>query len=319
VRCEAWCRYGLAVVALLAGRLDEGAVHCEELLNLAEQTSLMRLPALRTGGHLAVLRGEVEQARALLGRVVAAAEPTGELLNLRAALQLQGLLELSIGDARAAIPPLARARVIAEQMSVGEPSMLAFKLDEVEALALTDRGEEAAEVLASFEARLTGDGAEWAEPMVLRARGLVSAAAGDLDAARAELEQAVARESLLPLPLERARTRLALGRVLRRLQRRGAAHAALSEALEQFEHLEAPLWAARTREELGRIGGRGPRRQELTPTERRIAELVAEGRSNRDVGAALFVTPKTVESALTRIYRKLGVRSRTELARQLPR
>jgi DNA-binding NarL/FixJ family response regulator len=131
------------------------------------------------------------------------------------------------------------------------------------------------------------------------------------------LEAAVALEERLPLPLERARTRLALGRVLRRLQRRSAAHAMLTEALTQFEGLGAPVWAERAREELARIGGRAPSSDDLTPTERRIAELVAEGLTNREVAAALFVTPKTVESALTRVYRKLGVRSRTKLAKRL--
>ena len=99
------------------------------------------------------------------------------------------------------------------------------------------------------------------------------------------------------------------------MQQRGAAHSTLSEALERFEAVGAALWAERAREELGRIGGRAASRHELTPTEQQIAELVAEGKTNREVAATLFVTPKTVESALTRIYRKLGVRSRTELAR----
>jgi DNA-binding CsgD family transcriptional regulator len=319
VRTESWCRYGLAVVELQAGRWPEAAAHSEELANLAEQTSLMRLPALRTSAHVALLRGDVERARGLLDHVVAAAETTGELLNLRAALQLEGLLELSLGNPRGALEPLERARLIARQMDVREPSMLAFQLDEVEALAATQGLSSAAAVLERFEERAGGDESAWTRPLVLRGRGLVHAAAGELDEARAALENAVAEEELLPLPLERARTRLALGRVLRRLQQRRAAHAALSEAVERFEELGAPLWAERAREELHRIGGRAPSRDELTPAERRIAQLVAEGRTNPEVAELLFVTPKTVESTLTRIYRKLGVRSRTELARHLSR
>jgi len=277
----------------------------------------MRLPALRTEAHLALLRGDVERARAILDAAVGEAEPMGELLNLRAALQLQGRLELSLGNAEAAIGPLRRARLITEQTATGEPSMLAFQLDEVEALAGTGDGAAAEAVLGGFEERSAGDPSPWIGPLVLRGRGLVHAAAGDLDAAREALEEAVAAEDVLPLPLERARTLLALGRVLRRVQQRSAAQAALSEALERFEAQGARLWADRARDELGRIGGRAPSRHELTPTERKIAELVAEGRTNREVAAALFVTPKTVESALTRVYRKLGVRSRTALARRL--
>jgi DNA-binding CsgD family transcriptional regulator len=75
------------------------------------------------------------------------------------------------------------------------------------------------------------------------------------------------------------------------------------------------LWAERVREELARVGGRAPSGDDLTPTEEKIARHVALGLTNREVAATLFVTPKTVESALTRVYRKLGVRSRTELAR----
>jgi DNA-binding CsgD family transcriptional regulator len=317
VRAESWCRYGLAVVGILAGRWPEAGAHAEELSALAEQTGLMRLPALRTTAHLALLGGEVERARELLGAVAGEAEALGELLNLRAALQLDGLLELSLGDARSALEPLRRARLLAEQGGVGEPSMLAFALDEVEALAATGDAAAAGAVLRDFETRSSGDPSPWIGPLVLRGRGLVQAAAGELGAARVALEAAVAGESDLPLPLERARTLLLLGRVLRRVQQRSAANQALAEALARFEGLGASLWAARAREELERIGGRAGSRDALTPTEQRIAALVAAGQTNREVAATLFVTPKTVEAALTRIYRKLGVRSRTELARHL--
>ena len=100
---------------------------------------------------------------------------------------------------------------------------------------------------------------------------------------------------------------------------RGAARATLDEALAAFERLGAPLWAEQARAELARIGGRAPSRRGLTEAERRVAALVAEGRSNREVAATLYVTEHTVEGALTRAYRKLGVRSRGELAARLRR
>jgi len=102
--------------------------------------------------------------------------------------------------------------------------------------------------------------------------------------------------------------------VLRRAKQKRAARQALSSALAIFERLPAPLWAAKTRSEIARIGGRQPSLGELTTTERRVAELVASGQTNKEVGAALFLSVGTVESALTRIYQKLGVRSRAELA-----
>jgi DNA-binding NarL/FixJ family response regulator len=91
----------------------------------------------------------------------------------------------------------------------------------------------------------------------------------------------------------------------------------LQRALAIFEELGAGPWAANARAELARIGGRGPATGELTPSERRIAELVAEGMTNKEVAAVLVIADRTVESALTQVYRKLGVRSRTELARKL--
>ena len=267
VRTESWCRFGLAWIEIAAGQWAAATEHARELMDFAEQTSLLRLPALRIGAHLAILEGNVESARSLLDQVLTEATEMGERFNLRAALQLEGLLELSLGDLVAAIPPLRRAREIADEMGVGEPALLAFFLDEVEALAGTGDPVAAGRVLATFELRCQGHDTPWAAPLVLRGRGLVLAAEHDLEAARAALEAAVAGEPALPLrSLERARTRLLLGRVLRRAKQRTASHGMLTEALAVFEELGAPLWAERVREEVGRIGGRVSSRDELTPT-----------------------------------------------------
>ena len=101
----------------------------------------------------------------------------------------------------------------------------------------------------------------------------------------------------------------------RRAKRKRAAREALETALELFEELGAVLWAERARERLGRIGGRPPRADGLTPTELKVAELVAQGLRNQEVADALFVTPKTVEFHLRNVFRKLNVRSRAELVR----
>ena len=123
----------------------------------------------------------------------------------------------------------------------------------------------------------------------------------------------------VPQPFDRARTLLALGTIQRRAKQRAEARTTLESALAVFEELGAALWAERARAEIARLGGRRARdRDELTETERRIAELAADGRSNREIAGELFVSERTVESNLTRAYRKLGVRSRTELARRLP-
>ncbi len=135
------------------------------------------------------------------------------------------------------------------------------------------------------------------------------------------LEQRIMRVTGLPA-FELARTLRAQGMVLRRHKHKAAARASLEQALGIFERLGAPLWAEATSAELGRVGLRPAAPVDvrgITAAEARVAELVAAGRSNREVAGELFMSPKTVEAHLSRIYRKLGVRSRTELAHTLAR
>jgi DNA-binding CsgD family transcriptional regulator len=145
------------------------------------------------------------------------------------------------------------------------------------------------------------------------------AAQGDLEGAFESFERSLAEHARTQDPFQHARTLLALGATQRRAKRRADARTTLGEALAAFERLGSPLWAEQARAEIGRIGGRTPSRHDLTEAERRVATLVAEGHTNREVAAALFVTEHTVEGALTRVYRKLGVRSRGELAGRLDR
>jgi DNA-binding NarL/FixJ family response regulator len=146
---------------------------------------------------------------------------------------------------------------------------------------------------------------------------MLLAAGGDLAAASAAATHAVAEQDRLPTPFERARTLLLLGQLQRRHRRKEAAAASLQEALDIFVRLHTPLWADRARTELARanVGPRGS--GQLTPSEQRVAELAASGMKNRDVATALFISPKTVEANLARIYRKLGIKSRAELGRHM--
>jgi len=150
-----------------------------------------------------------------------------------------------------------------------------------------------------------------------RCRGLLVAATDDLAVAIAELEAAADLSAGGDTPFEHARASLALGTALRRSKRRREARETLEEAVAAFERLGTALWADRARAELRRISGRAPTSGALTPAEERIASLVAEGKTNREVAAALFLSERTVEGHLSRVYGKLGVRSRTELARAL--
>jgi DNA-binding NarL/FixJ family response regulator len=146
---------------------------------------------------------------------------------------------------------------------------------------------------------------------------MLQAARGDVTAAITSVELALAEHQRLPMPFERARTQLLSGQLQRRQRRRDAASAALREARDTFEQLGATVWAERAKTELARgVSARG-RAPGLTATEERVAELAVSGMTNRDIAAAIFVSPKTVEVNLSRIYRKLSIRSRAELYQAL--
>ncbi|HEX2213347.1 MAG TPA: LuxR C-terminal-related transcriptional regulator, partial [Mycobacterium sp.] len=159
----------------------------------------------------------------------------------------------------------------------------------------------------------------WMLAVGARCRGMLLAAQGELEAAHAATQRAMAAHDDLPMPFERARTQLLVGQLERRQRRKESAAAHLQEALDTFERLHIPLWADRARAELARAHVSPRRTSQLTPSEQRVAELAASGMKNRDVAAALFISPKTVEANLARIYRKLGIKSRAELGRHIGR
>jgi DNA-binding CsgD family transcriptional regulator len=230
-----------------------------------------------------------------------------------------GLLELSVdrpGETARLIAPL-RERLLAG--GVGEPGAMRFLADEIEALLALGRVDVAEPLLAWLEARGEALGRASGLAAAFRCRGLLDAAQGRHDAALAGFERGLSVHDRLPMPFERARTLLAFGATLRRAKQRSASRDALAQAAAAFQQLGAAQWVERARAEMARIGGRRPIGAALTPTERRVAELASQGRSNKEIAAALFVTPKTVDTQLSRIYGKLGVHSRTALAHRLGR
>jgi DNA-binding CsgD family transcriptional regulator len=188
-------------------------------------------------------------------------------------------------------------------------------LDGAEALAGMGRSGEGRELLGeAFERAAAMMRLPWPTAAAARARGLLAEAEGDLEHAESELEQAVAVGKEVGWPLELGRSLLALGTVQRRAQKKQAARRTLEEAIAVLDALGARPWAERARRELGRIGGRKAVHEGLSTTETEIVELVVAGRSNKEVAQALHLSPKTVEWNLSKVYRKLGVHSRTELA-----
>jgi DNA-binding CsgD family transcriptional regulator len=158
----------------------------------------------------------------------------------------------------------------------------------------------------------------WALASAKRCDGLLRLSAGYGEEPAAALAQAAADYGGLGLGFDRARTLLALGRWQRRHRKWGAARDALEQAVAAFDGLGSRGWAEHTRQELSRVGARRPRpRGELTPSERRVVELAATGRANKEIARTLFITVRTVEAHLSHAYAKLGVRSRAQLAHRL--
>jgi DNA-binding CsgD family transcriptional regulator len=200
-----------------------------------------------------------------------------------------------------------------------EPAIIPCIPDAIEALVALGSHAEAERLVEGLEQRGRARDRPWALAAALRGRALIEAARGNSEEGALRAERALEEHARAALPFETARTELVLGQIQRRRKQKRAARSALESARGTFVQLGAPLWADRAEAELTRIGGRPPAPMELTPTERSVAGLVSQGRTNQEVADALFMSPSTVQAHLKHIYRKLGVRSRTELAAGLDR
>ncbi len=307
--------WGLAWVEFWAGRWTVAAEHAAQSYEISIQFGLEVPQDHLPIALVAVHRGDLELARAHSERALElAAEQFG--LHPPQHLAILGLVALGEGDAEGATARLGEADRQAAALGWGEPGIRWWSGDHVEVLLQLGRVDEAIRILDAWEADAVRLGREWVLAHVARCRGLVAATRGDVPDALALLERAASGHEAAGDPFGRARALLALGIVRRRDRQKRPARDTIEAALEGFEAVGAVGWVAQARAELGRIGGR-TREEGLTDAERRVAELVVEGKTNREVASALFLGERTVASHLTRIYAKLGVRSRTELARKL--
>jgi DNA-binding CsgD family transcriptional regulator len=301
----------LADIELCRGAWDDAERLLEETSELAldagdrfSEVQVWSLKAL-----LDALRGDVEETRRLAGVGMAHGEAHWPMLAAENRWVL-GQLELSLGEPERAWSLLADAteRVEREWAVPRIP-------DAVEALVDLGRLEEAEGILAPFEARWSEH--RWAVPAALRCRALLLLSRGEAGAAVSVAEEAALGFEAGEFPLDRGRSLIVAGEALRPLGERRRAAEKLEAAQAIFAELGARIWLERAEKELRRARPRPRRDRELTSAERRVAALVAAGKTNREVAAQLFTTVSTVEAHLTRIYRKAGVRSRTELARRV--
>jgi ATP/maltotriose-dependent transcriptional regulator MalT len=229
-----------------------------------------------------------------------------------------GLCLLGENDIEAAASQLELAHHRAIDQGLGTPTVVPYAGDLVEVLFRAGRADRAMEVVGWLEESARRTGLPWPYAVAARGRGLAASTPDEADEAFGAAYEALQRG---PAPFDLARTRLCHGEVLRRLHRPTDARTHLETALDGFEALGAEPWSQRALSELAATGKRlpphGGRPVELTPQEAQVANAVASGLSNPEVAAALFVSRKTVEAHLSRVYRKLGVRSRTELTLRL--
>jgi DNA-binding CsgD family transcriptional regulator len=257
---------------------------------------------------------------ATMGRIEEVARAADQLRELGSdhlvrLIQFAGLghLDYTRGRPADAVQDLEPCVSFARREQIVEPGATRFVVDHVEALIELGRSEAAVELLDWYEGNARRLERASALANCLRCRGMLAAQAGELDTALSSYAEALEWHSKVELPLDQGRTLLALGAAQRRAKRRREARETLDRALAVFEKIGAALWAERTRAELKRISGRAATPGALTPAEERVAALVVEGKTNREVAAALFLSDRTVEGHLARIFGKLGIRHRTEL------
>jgi DNA-binding CsgD family transcriptional regulator len=311
---------------LALGEWDRAAHEADELLTLAQAlgapgSSWWRyMPtvcnALEALAILAALRGDPETPRLVdeWGTIAAETELGDHDLRLQPAL---ATFELALGDHESCVSRLEALDRRRRQLGMWEPQFEAAPLL-VEAYASMGRTTEARAALERLHTRLDRYTSPTLRAQAARAAALLAPEDGYEQAFDAALELHDANVG----PFERARTLLLLGERRRRSGCMLAAREPLRSAARTFGRLRAQAWLERAQAELLATGEkrRSSRRAvELTPQERRIADLACEGRTNREIASALFLSPKTVEYHLGNAYRKLGVRSRTELARRLSR
>jgi len=316
--------YALSVLADLDFRTGNWAAAyaaATEAVRLADETNQITTLAFSLGclARLEAAQGREPDCRAHSERALTIAYPRVGAVVALAGSGL-GLLELGLGDVDRAMEQLEALARRAAEHGLKEPGVIQWAPDLIETYVRLGRFREAELALAQFESLASKTERTWALAAASRCRGLLAAE----DGFEVEFRRALELHSRTPTPFERARTELCLGERLRRAKRRAEAREPLREALTTFERLGAASWSERARSELAATGETVRRRdpyaaEQLTSQELQVALVVARGATNKEAGAALFLSPKTIETHLGRVYRKLNVRSRTELAHLLSR
>ncbi|MET9433953.1 AAA family ATPase [Streptomyces sp. NPDC006551] len=309
----------LAAIESRMGVCPAALAHAGQSLALTLEAGLSPGPAWYTLALAETAGGSFGRAASYARRSVQASEEEGDRVFLSRSLYALGRVQLVNGDVASALETLRRVQVNERAQANVDPSMLRWHEELAEALLANDAAQEAADLLTEVRPVAERLGRTTVLLGCDRAYALYLAAAGKTDEAAELLTRTAERFAEAGLPLERGRALIALARVERRRRRRSAAQSALQTAASVFERAGAAPWLALASETpAGEVAEDTlPALSSLTDAELRLARLVGQGASNQEAAAKLYLSVKTVEARLTRIYQKLDVRSRAQLATAL--
>lgn len=309
----------IAGALLRLGRLDNAAEAAAEHIGHAERTGQesQRMQALYNVAFIGAHLGQLDEANTTAHEIHDWAVENGDDWMEMLAATVLGFVAFSRGDAPEACVWFGRWSTAIEALGIIDPGVTRFYGDHIEALIMSGAREDATQATRILTARAERAGRISALGIAERCEALLAAAAGDLPAALARVDAALALDARSSVPFERHRTMMVKGLIHRRAKQKADARRALVAASDGFAAMGANGWKARCDEELKRIGTRVASATTLTASEQRIAELAASGLTNKQVAERTFLSPKTVEANLARVYRKLGITSRAELGAQM--
>ncbi|MBN2624810.1 MAG: helix-turn-helix transcriptional regulator, partial [Acidimicrobiales bacterium] len=307
--------FDLADLEVASGNLDRAAELAADGLDAASDAGNPQAAAWLSypAGIVAAHRGDAARAREAAAELQRSVSGRDGMTRAVMASHVLGLAALASGRPEQAMAELTPGLAGARAAGLRLPSVAAVLPDSIEAAAMTGDLDACAAMADELERDARAVGQPWVDAAAQRGRGLAALAARRAGAADL-LGEAAAAFHELGYRLDAARALLLQGHALRRAGRRNRAADVLADAHARLTAMGATTWRAHAAAELERVAP-GRAQAELTPDERRVAELVAAGRRNREIAGDLLVSVATVEAHLTRIYRKLGVRNRTELAR----
>ena len=312
-------RLHLCELELRVGNCPEASRLLDEWDESADRDLIPAPIYERCRALLAVSRGDPREAEKWAAQAITIAEATNVRWNWLEGLRARGMAALLAHDPARAVESLSTVWRHLEQEGVDEPGVFPVAPELVEALVESDEIGEARVVTDRLNDLAEQQEHPWGRATAMRCNALVRLASGVSDElVLPDLEAAAAAYGELGLCFDRARTLLLLGRTQRRRKHWASARETLERAVASFEELASPGWADEARSELARVGARRSQPSgTLSTSEQRVAELAAQGLANKEIAQALFVTVKTVEAHLSRVYAKLGIRSRSQLSARL--